>query len=136
MGQVGMRGNTRGLGCIPLGALNRQGLGHLHSSIKNIRNGIMYAAQHYVEAAGCLSRTWQFHEALIRNVQAVKVSLYTQFRVIKPTEQPLSGPLLQIKPASALQFRRSSKQKSLEMAGYSTQGVVRSHGGARPPGWA
>jgi hypothetical protein len=30
-------------------------------------------------------------------------------RVIKPTEQPLLGLLLQLKPASALQFLRSPK---------------------------
>jgi hypothetical protein len=35
---------------------------------------------------------------------------------ITPTEQPLLGLLLQLKPASALQFRRPPRWKSLEKA--------------------
>jgi hypothetical protein len=51
----------------------------------------------------------------------------------RPTEQPLLGRLLQLKPASALQFRRLPGQKSLEKA---TRPIVRSQGGAHPRGQA
>jgi len=95
----------------------------------------MYATQHYVEGpVAC---------------PAPGSSTRRSFGMYKPSKSHgihnLGSSSLPSSLFPALCYRLSQprpsnfvdlpKQKSLEMAGYSTRGVVRSHGGARPPGW-